>query len=158
MRRTQLILIFISYFLVTVPIYGEPSVLYLFSRYMLDWDAGSFGVFSMFKTISLTTGIFISMGVLSYLMSTRDSVIGILGSLSHVASCIVFAFVGSSGMMYLAGSVDVLNRAMPVVARAMGSKIVGMEEQGTLQSLLAVSDSICPVISNVVYTGSYHMD
>jgi PCFT/HCP family folate transporter-like MFS transporter 1/3 len=124
---------------------------------MLDWDAGSFGVFSMFKTISLTTGIFISMGVLSYLMSTRDSVIGILGSLSHVASCIVFAFVGSSGMMYLAGSVDVLNRAMPVVARAMGSKIVGMEEQGTLQSLLAVSDSICPVISNVVYTTVYGM-
>jgi hypothetical protein len=58
-------------------------------------------------------------------------------------------------MMYLAGSVDVLNRAMPVVARAMGSKTVGMEEQGSLQSILAVSDSICPVISNVVYTTVY---
>ena len=154
-RRGKLMLIITCHFLSSSPFYGEPVVLYLFTRYQLGWDAGGFGIFSMYKMISQTLGVFFAMGVLSSWLGLSDPLLGIFGSLSQLISCFIYAFARTSTMMYTAAAVDILNGVMSVVARSMASKLVSAEEQGKLHSLFAISDTINPIVSNVIYGSLY---
>jgi len=145
----------ISYILAASPFHGEAVVLYLFSRRQIGWDAGSYGLFFMVKTLSQAAGVFFAMSVLTAWLRMCDPILGAISSVSQLASCVIYAFAKTSGVMYTAAGIDVLNGAMGVASRSMASKLFGLDEQGKLHSLFSISDAINPVISNAIYGGLY---
>ena len=95
------------------------------------------------------------MGILRSYLHISDPVLGILGSVSQIGSCFIYAFAKTDALMYTAAAVDILNGAMSVVARSMATKLVESEEQGKLHSLFAISDTINSLLLSFIYTNFY---
>jgi MFS-type transporter involved in bile tolerance (Atg22 family) len=109
----------------------------------------------MVKAVSQTAGVFLAMGLLSTWLRISDPVLGSLGSISQLCSCFIYAFAKTNTMIYTAAGIDILNGVMAVVARSIASKLVSSGEQGKLHSLFAVSDTINPIVSNVIFGSLY---
>jgi PCFT/HCP family folate transporter-like MFS transporter 1/3 len=154
-RRPKLLLLILCNFLASSPYLGEQVVLYLFKRYQVGWSAGDYGLFSMVKALAQMFGTFFAMGFLSAWLRVSDPLLGSIASMSQLGSRFIYAFATTNVLMYCGAGVDILNGVMSAVARSMGSKMVSAEEQGSLHSLFAISDTVDTILSNLVYGTVY---
>ncbi|VVD00390.1 unnamed protein product [Leptidea sinapis] len=101
-RRLRVIMLVVVLCVVIGPIYGEMSVMYLFTRYRFNWNEVDFSMFSTYAMCTSLVGTLFSVGVFSHVLKFDDAVIGIISSTSKILSGFMYAFATQTWHMYLA--------------------------------------------------------
>ncbi|XP_035702722.1 solute carrier family 46 member 3 [Folsomia candida] len=153
--RTKLWLLLLVYICVAVPIHGEFGIMYLFLRARLGWDSGDYGVFSIYNSLISGLGVVLSMGIFSHWAQLPDPVVGFIAGIGQFSACFVYVFATTSGLMYLAPAIDMMNGTMWVVAKAMVSKVVGVEEYGRTFTVFGLISALVPLAADPAYAFLY---
>ncbi|XP_059143674.1 lysosomal proton-coupled steroid conjugate and bile acid symporter SLC46A3-like [Physella acuta] len=130
-----------SFFIYMVAIVGYSMIQDLYMmNHPFCWDAVKIGWFQTGQQI--TYSLFIIMAVPLLIGRLPGVLLGVLGALTSVGSCVMFAVASNDAEIY---SIILLSigMALPLgVIRGETSRLVGAEPQGSLFSLLGVCESI----------------
>ncbi|KAI8420803.1 hypothetical protein MSG28_008008 [Choristoneura fumiferana] len=121
-RRLRVIMLVVVLCVVIGPIYGEMSVMYLFTRYRFNWNEVDFSVFSTYAMCTSLVGTLFSVGVFSHLLKFDDAIIGVISCTSKILSGFMYAFATKTWHIYI-GKVNsffgVAEAMMPLVYAPM---------------------------------------
>ncbi|CAH2107667.1 unnamed protein product [Euphydryas editha] len=112
------------------PFHGEISVLYISTRYRFNWDEVIFSLFQAYNMVLHTTGTIISITVFSKYLGWHDSVLGIISTISKIASSFIYCFAPNSKIFFIAPVVDLLNGTSLLALKSTASKLVSPDEFG----------------------------
>lgn len=91
----------------------------------------------------------------SKFLKLDDALLGMISSLSKVASCFVYAFAPTPSIFYLGAIVEMLNGTSFIAMRSIMSKLVPSEELGKINSLFGVSEALMPLVYGPMYSFVY---
>ncbi|XP_050525053.1 uncharacterized protein LOC126896376 isoform X2 [Daktulosphaira vitifoliae] len=155
-RRTlKIIMIIILYFTVEGPVKGQSSVEYMFTRLKFGWDEVDYSIFSTFSTIINLLGIGIALGIFSKLLDFDDSTIGLIAVTSKLSAGFIFAFATSKFFFYFGVIVEIIFTSSHIIMRSILSKIVPPHEIGQVCSIIAIIQTLVPVIYIPLYSAIY---
>ncbi|CAF4900915.1 unnamed protein product [Pieris macdunnoughi] len=154
-RRLRVIMLVIVLCVVIGPIYGEMSVMYLFTRYRFNWNEVDFSMFSTYAMCTSLVGTLFSVGVFSHVLKFDDAIIGVISCTSKILSGFMYAFATKSWHMYIAPLVEVFNGTSFIAMRSMVSKLVDKDELGKVNSFFGVAEAMMPLVYAPMYTTVY---
>lgn len=137
------------------PLFGEMSVLYLFTRYQFNWSEVEFSIFSTYSVITNVIGTSFSIGVFSRLLKIDDALIGVMSSMSKILSSFVYGFAVTDWQIYLGCIVEILNGTSFIAMRSIASKIVSSDELGKINSIFGFVEAFIPLFYVPMYTAIY---
>ncbi|XP_068219406.1 probable peptidoglycan muropeptide transporter SLC46 [Palaemon carinicauda] len=136
--------------------FGVANIAYLFVKIKFGWDYNQYVHLGIVRCFAGILGVGIMLPLLSYKLQVHDSVLGIIGCFSGVASSIVTGFAPSSWYMYLGTVVGGFSGLAALVNRSILSKIVPDEEIGKVFSMTAAFEAAVPLMSSPLYTLVYN--
>ncbi|OWR41557.1 adenylate cyclase [Danaus plexippus plexippus] len=154
-RRLRVIMLVIVLCVVIGPIYGEMSVMYLFTRYRFNWNEVDFSMFSTYAMCTSLVGTLFSVGVFSHLLKFDDAVIGIISCTSKILSGFMYAFSTTTWQIYIAPLIEIFNGTSFIAMRSMVSKLVEKDELGKTNSFFGVAEAMMPLVYAPMYTTVY---
>ncbi|XP_047521162.1 solute carrier family 46 member 3-like [Pieris napi] len=154
-RRLRVIMLVIVLCVVIGPIYGEMSVMYLFTRYRFNWNEVDFSMFSTYAMCTSLVGTLFSVGIFSHVLKFDDAIIGVISCTSKILSGFMYAFATKSWHMYIAPLVEVFNGTSFIAMRSMVSKLVDKDELGKVNSFFGVAEAMMPLVYAPMYTTVY---
>ncbi|XP_050665510.1 solute carrier family 46 member 3-like isoform X2 [Leptidea sinapis] len=154
-RRLRVIMLVVVLCVVIGPIYGEMSVMYLFTRYRFNWNEVDFSMFSTYAMCTSLVGTLFSVGVFSHVLKFDDAVIGIISSTSKILSGFMYAFATKTWHMYLAPLIEIFNGTSFIAMRSMVSKLVEKDELGKVNSFFGLAEAMMPLVYAPMYTTVY---
>jgi PCFT/HCP family folate transporter-like MFS transporter 1/3 len=157
--RLKLLALLVSHSMIMAPMFGEGAVIYLFSKYKFNWDAGAFSAFMTYRTVVGFIGNFVSMILLGSILKLSDPAIGIVSCATALLSLIMFAYANSTFIMYFAPIVALLSGSIASVPRSIIFKIVPGSETGKVNALIGSLESLTPLLItpafSYVYTNTF---
>ncbi|XP_064095307.1 probable peptidoglycan muropeptide transporter SLC46 [Macrobrachium nipponense] len=153
--RGKILALMVSMFL-TLFTFGTTNIAYLYVKRKFGWDYNQYVHLGIVKCFAGILGTGIVLPLLSYKLQVHDSILGIIGCFSSVASSIVTGFAPNSWYMYLSTVVGGLSGLAALVNRSILSKIVPDEEIGKVFSMTAAFETAVPLMSSPVYTLVYN--
>lgn len=154
-RRLRVIMLVIVLCVVIGPIYGEMSVMYLFTRYRFNWNEVDFSVFSTYAMCTSLIGTLFSVGIFSQVLKYDDAIIGVISCTSKILSGFMYAFAVTTWQIYIAPIIEIFNGTSFIAMRSMVSKLVDKEELGKVNSLFGVAEAMMPLVYAPMYTTIY---
>ncbi|XP_058810746.1 lysosomal proton-coupled steroid conjugate and bile acid symporter SLC46A3-like [Phymastichus coffea] len=154
-RRQRVMVLMLIVMVLIGPMYGEMSVMYLFSRYRFNWNEVQFSFFSTYGMVINLVGTLFAVGVFSHFFKMDDALLGALSCLSKILASIVYAFATTDWMIYLAPLVEIINGTSFIVMRSITSKLVPPDELGKVNSLFGVCEAIVPLVYGPMYSSIY---
>ncbi|XP_050538920.1 solute carrier family 46 member 3-like [Daktulosphaira vitifoliae] len=154
-RRLRIILLMVVVIVANGPIYGEMSVMYLFTRVRFNWDEVDYSLFSTYSMITNSVGTIFSVGVFSHMLQIDDAVIGVMSCMSKILAGFVYAYATTDFIYYLGALVDILNGTSIIAMRSIVSKLVPPHELGKANSLFGVCEALVPLIYGPMYSAVY---
>ncbi|CAH0727980.1 unnamed protein product, partial [Brenthis ino] len=154
-RRLRICTLLVVVSILFGPMHGELSILYINTRYRFNWDAVKFSVFQAYNFIAHTIGTIFSIMVFSKYLKWHDSVLGIISTLSKIASSFVYCFAPNERIFFIAPLVDILNGTSLLALRAIVSKLVAVDEFGKVNSIFALTENLMPLVYVPLYTKVY---
>ncbi|KAG1704748.1 Proton-coupled folate transporter [Nymphon striatum] len=135
----------------------DSSVGYFYSQLMFDWDDFQY---SLYQTLTAVFGVLINLiliPVLSLYFGVSDISMGAVGALSAFVNCMVFGYAFSGTLYYIGKFLGLFAYNLPVVIRSFMSKIVGEDELGKVFAFVSMVESLCPVLSSLLYLYIYKL-
>ncbi|XP_073952263.1 probable peptidoglycan muropeptide transporter SLC46 [Choristoneura fumiferana] len=154
-RRLRVIMLVVVLCVVIGPIYGEMSVMYLFTRYRFNWNEVDFSVFSTYAMCTSLVGTLFSVGVFSHLLKFDDAIIGVISCTSKILSGFMYAFATKTWHIYIAPLIEIFSGTSFIAMRSMVSKLVEKEELGKVNSFFGVAEAMMPLVYAPMYTTMY---
>ncbi|KAL0881785.1 hypothetical protein ABMA27_001566 [Loxostege sticticalis] len=154
-RRLRVIMLVVVLCVVIGPIYGEMSVMYLFTRYRFNWNEVDFSMFSTYAMCTSLVGTLFSVGVFSHLLKFDDAIIGVISCTSKILSGFMYAFATKTWHIYIAPLIEIFNGTSFIAMRSMVSKLVGRDELGKVNSFFGVAEAMMPLVYAPMYTSVY---
>ncbi|KAJ2947658.1 hypothetical protein O0L34_g17462 [Tuta absoluta] len=154
-RRLRVIMLIIVLCVVIGPIYGEMSVMYLFTRYRFNWNEVDFSMFSTYAMCTSLVGTLFSVGVFSHLMKFDDAIIGVISCMSKILSGFMYAFSTQTWHIYIAPIIEIFNGTSFIAMRSMVSKLVDKDELGKVNSIFGLAEAMMPLVYAPMYTTVY---
>ncbi|OWR50761.1 adenylate cyclase [Danaus plexippus plexippus] len=154
-RRLRICLILAVVCLSFGPMWGEMSIMYIFTRYRFNWDEVKYSIFSTYKLITHSIGTIFAISVFSKRLGVDDSVLGIISTSSKMAGALVTAFARSNYEIYAAPLVEILDGTTTIALRSIASKLVSHQELGKVFSLFGVAETMMPLIFAPLYSRVY---
>ncbi|XP_045449252.1 solute carrier family 46 member 3-like [Melitaea cinxia] len=154
-RRLRVIMLVVVLCVVIGPIYGELSVMYLFTRYRFNWNEVDFSMFSTYAMCTSLVGTLFSVGVFSHLLKFDDAIIGVISCMSKILSGFMYAFSTKTWQIYIAPLIEIFNGTSFIAMRSMVSKLVGKDELGKVNSFFGVAEAMMPLVYAPMYTTVY---
>ncbi|XP_059058574.1 lysosomal proton-coupled steroid conjugate and bile acid symporter SLC46A3-like [Achroia grisella] len=154
-RRLRVIMLVIVLCVVIGPIYGEMSVMYLFTRYRFNWNEVDFSMFSTYAMCTSLVGTLFSVGVFSHLLKFDDAIIGVISCMSKILSGFMYAFATTTWQIYIAPLVEIFNGTSFIAMRSMVSKLVERGELGKVNSFFGLAEAMMPLVYAPMYTTVY---
>ncbi|OXA64278.1 Proton-coupled folate transporter [Folsomia candida] len=154
-RRMYVFWIFITYVCTIAPFHGESSILYLFSRRLLGWDATQYGYFCIYGMALRVSGVLLSMVILSHVWKLRDPVIGFISCLSQISGHVMYMIATNAVTMFLAPAVGLMTETTHVISRSLLSKSVPKADVGKVIGLMSILDIIAPLVVIPIYNLIY---
>ncbi|XP_045521630.1 solute carrier family 46 member 3-like isoform X2 [Pieris brassicae] len=100
-------------------------------------------------------GTIFSIVVFSKYLQWHDSLLGIISTLSKIASSFVYCFATNEKIFFIAPLVDILNGTALLALRSTVSKTVAADEFGKVNSIFALTENLMPLIYVPLYTKVY---
>ncbi|KAI5644517.1 major facilitator superfamily domain-containing protein [Phthorimaea operculella] len=154
-RRLRVIMLIVVLCVVIGPIYGEMSVMYLFTRYRFNWNEVDFSMFSTYAMCTSLVGTLFSVGVFSHLMKFDDAIIGVISCMSKILSGFMYAFSTQTWQIYIAPLIEIFNGTSFIAMRSMVSKLVDKDELGKVNSIFGLAEAMMPLVYAPMYTTVY---
>lgn len=154
-RRLRVIMLIVAMCVIIGPIYGEISVMYLFTRYRFNWNEVDFSMFSTYAMCTSLVGTLFSVGVFSHVLKYDDAIIGVISCTSKILSGFMYAFATKTWHIYVAPLIEVFNGTSFIAMRSMISKLVDKDELGKVNSFFGVAEAMMPLIYAPMYTTVY---
>ncbi|KAL4707320.1 hypothetical protein ACJJTC_019858 [Scirpophaga incertulas] len=154
-RRLRVIMLVVVMCVVIGPIYGEMSVMYLFTRYRFNWNEVDFSMFSTYAMCTSLVGTLFSVGVFSHVMKFDDAIIGIISCTSKILSGFMYAFATKTWQIYIAPLIEIFNGTSFIAMRSMVSKLVDKDELGKVNSFFGLAEAMMPLLYAPMYTSVY---
>lgn len=154
-RRLQVAVLLLITIVITGPMYGELTVIYLFTRLKFLWNAVNFSIFATYQAATSMIGTLFAIGILSHYFKIHDCIVGIVGSISEIGASIIYTFAMTVRDFYFAPLADIFSSASAIAMRSITSKVVTNEERGQLNSLFGVVETLVPSIYAPVYAKIY---
>ncbi|XP_072950037.1 lysosomal proton-coupled steroid conjugate and bile acid symporter SLC46A3-like [Epargyreus clarus] len=154
-RRLRVIMLVVVLCVVIGPIYGEMSVMYLFTRYRFNWNEVDFSMFSTYAMCTSLVGTLFSVGVFSHLLKFDDAIIGIISCMSKILSGFMYAFASKTWHIYIAPLIEIFNGTSFIAMRSMVSKLVEKDELGKVNSFFGLAEAMMPLVYAPMYTTVY---
>ncbi|XP_061704889.1 probable peptidoglycan muropeptide transporter SLC46 isoform X1 [Cydia pomonella] len=154
-RRLRVIMLVVVLCVVIGPIYGEMSVMYLFTRYRFNWNEVDFSVFSTYAMCTSLVGTLFSVGVFSHLLKFDDAIIGVISCTSKILSGFMYAFATKTWHIYIAPLIEIFSGTSFIAMRSMVSKLVEKDELGKVNSFFGVAEAMMPLVYAPMYTSTY---
>ncbi|CAH2040645.1 unnamed protein product, partial [Iphiclides podalirius] len=154
-RRLRVIMLVIVLCVVIGPIYGEMSVMYLFTRYRFNWNEVDFSMFSTYAMCTSLIGTLFSVGVFSHILKFDDAIIGVISCTSKILSGFMYAFATKTWHIYIAPLIEIFNGTSFIAMRSMVSKLVDKDELGKVNSFFGVAEAMMPLVYAPMYTTVY---
>ncbi|KAJ0177869.1 hypothetical protein K1T71_006742 [Dendrolimus kikuchii] len=129
-RRLRVIMLVVVLCVIIGPIYGEMSVVYLFTRFRFNWNEVDFSMFSTYAMCTSLVGTLFSVGVFSHLLKFDDAIIGVISCTSKILAGFMYAFATKTWQMYIAPLIEIFNGTSFIAMRSMVSKLVEKDELG----------------------------
>lgn len=136
---------------------GEKSMMFLYTQLNFNWNIHDFSNLRTFENALQVPVLLLLVPFLTNYVKLNDAVVVIIGALGYIVSRIVLMTYSTPMMFYIVAGISSLGTIVNPVARSMVSKIVSSEELGKTFALLALLDSIVPLISSVVFTQTYNL-
>ncbi|XP_038218848.1 solute carrier family 46 member 3-like [Zerene cesonia] len=154
-RRLRVIMLVVVLCVVIGPIYGEMSVMYLFTRYRFNWNEVDFSMFSTYAMCTSLVGTLFSVGVFSHLLKFDDAIIGVISCTSKILSGFMYAFATKTWHIYIAPLIEIFNGTSFIAMRSMVSKLVEKDELGKVNSFFGLAEAMMPLVYAPMYTTVY---
>ncbi|XP_022164162.1 uncharacterized protein LOC111029461 [Myzus persicae] len=154
-RWTKIIMLMFTIVVIQGPSHGESGIAYFYTRVRFNWNELDYSLFSTFLFMTNIVGVGFSIGVLSHLLKLDDALIGVIACISKVLAGLVFAFAPSELYFYIGAVVDVMSGTTYIVMRSILSKIVPHAELGQVSAIMAVIETIVPVVYKPLYSAIY---
>ncbi|VVC29234.1 Hypothetical protein CINCED_3A024610 [Cinara cedri] len=156
-RWVQLIMLMFIIVVVQGPMQGEVAVGYYYARLRFNWNEVDYSIFSTFLFVINIVGVGFAIGVLSHTFKVDDAIIGVISCSSKVLAGFAFAFAPTPFFFYMGAVVDIMSGSSYIVVRAILSKIVPHEELGQVSAIVAVIETIVPVVYKPMYSAIYRI-
>ncbi|XP_067005001.1 probable peptidoglycan muropeptide transporter SLC46 isoform X2 [Anabrus simplex] len=154
-RRLYLIFLLIAMLLYTFQ-RDEKPMTYLYTQLKFEWTAEIYSDFKTFQSGAYVLGTLLGIPLMSKLLKLPDTVIVMVGAISHGASRFVYGFAEVSWLFYLGATIASLGPVVAPVLRSMTSKVVPISERGKVFAILAVADNAVPLVSSTIYSQVYN--
>ncbi|CAG4945130.1 unnamed protein product [Colias eurytheme] len=154
-RRLRVIMLVVVLCVVIGPIYGEMSVMYLFTRYRFNWNEVDFSMFSTYAMCTSLVGTLFSVGVFSHVLKFDDAIIGVISCTSKILSGFMYAFATKTWHIYIAPLIEIFNGTSFIAMRSMVSKLVERDELGKVNSFFGLAEAMMPLVYAPMYTTVY---
>lgn len=136
--------------------YGLISYDFLFTRKQFSWDINTFTVWSIVDTPLSAVGILVIMPLLSYRFGVSDGALGFGGGVFMIFTYVIRATAPFPWVFYVASVVGIPRGLPSLAARSSASKLVKNSEQGAVFAVLAIAETMIPVVASSVYTSLYN--
>ncbi|XP_004930683.2 lysosomal proton-coupled steroid conjugate and bile acid symporter SLC46A3 [Bombyx mori] len=154
-RRLRVIMLVVVLCVIIGPIYGEMSVVYLYTRFRFNWNEVDFSMFSTYAMCTSLLGTLFSVGVFSHVMKLDDAIIGVISCTSKILAGFMYAFATKTWHIYLAPLIEIFNGTSFIAMRSMISKLVERDELGKVNSFFGLAEAMMPLIYAPMYTTVY---
>lgn len=130
----------------------ERSMIYLYVQLKLSWDTHIYSLFRTYQSSAYVIMMLIGIPIMTRILKWSDTVLIMIGSVSHATGRVFFAFANTTWVMYLGATIASLGPITAPVIRSMMSKMVPMSERGTIFAILSVFDNAVPLVSATMYS------
>ncbi|KAL4120330.1 hypothetical protein QTP88_013046 [Uroleucon formosanum] len=154
-RRLRIISLLVVVIVVMGPLYGEMSMMYMFTRLKFNWNEIDFSLFSTYAMVTNLIGTMFSVGVFSHKLGIDDALIGVMSCMSKILAGFVYAFAPTAFIFYLAPLVEIINGTSFIAMRSIISKLVPSDELGKVNSIFGVCEALVPLIYGPMYSSVY---
>ena len=147
-----LALLLISFLFAVFDYFGSVTILFT-KHYPLCWGPEMIGYYMATKTAVAGVGIPFAFKVVTKCFV--ETLIVIIGCVCYIISNVIVGLAKTTVAMFMSCIPAILAVAAPPCIRSIASKMVGRHEEGTLCSIIAVTETIAqtlsPVTLNLLY-------
>lgn len=133
----------------------EKPYLYLYAQLKFSWTTEIYSHFKTFQSASFVIAMLVFVPIMNKILHWKDTTIVIIGASAHSLGRVFFGLATSTWMMFLGAAVAALGPTVAPALRSITSKLVPVEERGTIFALLSVCDNAVPLLNGVMYTQVY---
>ncbi|VVC97197.1 proton-coupled folate transporter-like [Leptidea sinapis] len=154
-RRLRICLVLFAVCLSFGPLWGELSIMYIFTRYRFNWDEVKYSIYSTYSLVTHSVGTMFCISVFSKKLRADDAILGIISTSSKIAGSTLLAFARNNTEVYLVPLVEILNGTTTIALRSIASKLVSHQELGKVFSLFGMAETMMPLIFAPLYARVY---
>ncbi|XP_048516162.1 proton-coupled folate transporter [Athalia rosae] len=134
----------------------ERQMSYLYTQSVFSWDITTFSQFRTFQSSLFVVAMMLGVPLMSKFLGMRDTLIIVIGSISHALGRVFYAVATGPGLFYAGAGIAALGPVTAPVLRSMTSKVVHIKERGRIFAILSVCDNAVPLFSGVLYSQLYN--
>ncbi|XP_045611720.2 lysosomal proton-coupled steroid conjugate and bile acid symporter SLC46A3 [Procambarus clarkii] len=135
---------------------GSLQMFFLYMRKRFDWNYYTYNMYSILTIPVLFIGNFILLPVLSYRFKVKDAMLGFIGGISSLFHNVMLGTAPYAWIVYLASAVSLCSFMSILSSRGALSKLVAKDELGSTFAVLALGETLIPLVSTPVYTLIYN--
>lgn len=133
----------------------EKPYLYLYGQLKFSWTTEIYSLFKTYQSAGFVLVMLIFVPIMNKVLHWKDTTIMMLGAAAHSLGRVFFGFAPSTEWMYAGATVAAFGPIVAPALRSITSKLVPVEERGTIFALLSVCDNAVPLLNGVVYAQVY---
>jgi MFS transporter, PCFT/HCP family, solute carrier family 46, member 3 len=135
----------------------EKQYLYLYTQLKFGWTTEIYSYFKTYQSAAFVLVMLFAVPTMNRLLKWKDTTIMMMGAAAHSLGRVFFAFASGSEMMFIGATIAALGPTVAPALRSITSKLVPVEERGTIFALLSVCDNAVPLLNGVMYTQIYNL-
>ncbi|CAH0764416.1 unnamed protein product [Diatraea saccharalis] len=129
----QIALVIWAHIVITGPVQGEGTLLYLYTLNRYNMDIVDLSLFSTYSTLVGIAGTAIAVTVFSKWLSMHDSILGIIATTSKVLSSLIYGLAPTRDWFFVGPVFDIFGNSGVTAIRSLGTKIVDADNVGKSQ-------------------------
>lgn len=134
----------------------EKPYLYLYAQLKFSWTTEMYSNFKTYQSAAFVLVMLLFVPIMNKILHWRDTSIVIIGAAAHSLGRVFFGFGTGTIWMYVGATVAAFGPTVAPALRSITSKLVPLEERGTIFALLSVCDNAVPLLNGVLYTQVYN--
>ncbi|XP_068215349.1 proton-coupled folate transporter-like [Palaemon carinicauda] len=135
--------------------YVSLTFLFMYTRKAFAWTYMQYNIYSIVRMPISMIASCVILPILSYYLRLEDSLLGFVGSVSHIFYGIMVGTAPYDWILYLALVVSSLGAFVFIAARSALSKIVEKNELGGIFSIIALGEAVIPILMQPAFTYIY---
>ncbi|XP_052744626.1 proton-coupled folate transporter-like [Bicyclus anynana] len=151
----QIWLVVLAHIVLIGPVFGESSVLFLYTLRKFSMDIVDFSLFSTYSVVMGLIGTALAVTIFSQRLQMHDSLVGLIAAICKVVSSFVYGLAPNRSWFFSGPVFDLFGSSGGTIIRSLGTKVVIPEKVGKMCSLIGFVEAVVPVAYTPIYSKLY---